>query len=51
MAVAGPSEELLDLFGSIEGLRQEMAALPDPHTLSPSASQDQEGSAEDQVRS
>lgn len=33
----GASEELVDLFASIEGLRQEVDALPDPASLTPAS--------------
>ena len=46
---SGPSDELLDLFASIEVLRQELDALPDPGSLTPTTSQDREVDTEHQV--
>ena len=45
----GASEELVDLFASIEGLRQEVDALPDPASLTPASSPKPNAVGEDQV--
>ena len=43
------NEELVDLFASIEGLRQEVDSLPDPASLTPAGSPQPNAANEDQV--
>ena len=47
--VTGLSEELLDLFDSIQQLQQEVAALPQPQHVSPAAPGTQSGQGSEQV--